>query len=207
MRYDRAGRSEGVAYVTYEQREDAEEAIKQFDGANANGEFYYTQTPQPRAPLIGLDKGNQSASRYSLHGIHSILQLCLAAHWRSGFQPLVAEPAPHPLAADLKRRTLPVRELIDIFLEDAPEALCPDAQVVAEDVVLVLGVRAGIIATKVVVAVVATQGGRRRRKNSMLKWQITLEGVAMTLLRRMLRLTVQRRSPKLPRLRALTIST
>ncbi|KAF5134253.1 Aly/REF export factor 2 [Metarhizium anisopliae] len=36
LRYDRAGRSEGVAYVTYEQREDAEEAIKQFDGANAN---------------------------------------------------------------------------------------------------------------------------------------------------------------------------
>ncbi|KAJ4140986.1 hypothetical protein NW768_000193 [Fusarium equiseti] len=38
LRYDRAGRSEGTAYVTYEQREDAEEAVKQFDGANANGQ-------------------------------------------------------------------------------------------------------------------------------------------------------------------------
>jgi THO complex subunit 4 len=37
LRYDRAGRSEGVAYVTYESKEDAEEAVKQFDGANANG--------------------------------------------------------------------------------------------------------------------------------------------------------------------------
>ncbi|PHH92604.1 hypothetical protein CDD83_6665 [Cordyceps sp. RAO-2017] len=36
--YDRAGRSEGTAYVTYESREDAEEAIRQFDGANANGQ-------------------------------------------------------------------------------------------------------------------------------------------------------------------------
>ena len=37
LRYDRAGRSEGTAYVTYESKEDAFEAIKQFDGANANG--------------------------------------------------------------------------------------------------------------------------------------------------------------------------
>ncbi|KAG6041002.1 hypothetical protein E4U41_006331 [Claviceps citrina] len=38
LRYDRAGRSEGTAYVTYERKEDAEEAIRQFDGANANGQ-------------------------------------------------------------------------------------------------------------------------------------------------------------------------
>ncbi|RSL57148.1 hypothetical protein CEP51_014283 [Fusarium floridanum] len=38
LRYDRAGRSEGTAYVTYEQKEDAEEAVRQFDGANANGQ-------------------------------------------------------------------------------------------------------------------------------------------------------------------------
>jgi hypothetical protein len=35
--YDRAGRSEGVAYVTYEEPEDARAAIREFDGANANG--------------------------------------------------------------------------------------------------------------------------------------------------------------------------
>ncbi|KAG8419882.1 hypothetical protein J3458_004711 [Metarhizium acridum] len=209
LRYDRAGRSEGVAYVTYEQREDAEEAIKQFDGANANGKFLSHAYRPPRALLIGLDKGNQYASRYSLHGIHSILQLCLAVHWRSESQPLVlvAEPAPLPLAADLKRRTLPVRELIDIFQEDVPEALCPDAKVVAEDVVPVLDVKAGTKTMKVVVAVVATQGERKRRKNSMLKWQTTLGAVVMSLPRRMLRLTVQRRPPKLSRLRAMTTST
>ncbi|KAM0481319.1 hypothetical protein ACHAPX_003423 [Trichoderma viride] len=38
LRYDRSGRSEGVAFVTYEDNEDAAEAIKQFDGANANGQ-------------------------------------------------------------------------------------------------------------------------------------------------------------------------
>ncbi|EHL02625.1 putative mRNA export protein mlo3 [Glarea lozoyensis 74030] len=33
--YDRAGRSEGVAYVTYESPADAKRAIREFDGANA----------------------------------------------------------------------------------------------------------------------------------------------------------------------------
>ncbi|KAI2607564.1 RNA-binding domain-containing protein [Hypoxylon fragiforme] len=36
--YDRAGRSEGTAFVTYERREDAMEAIKEYDGANAKGQ-------------------------------------------------------------------------------------------------------------------------------------------------------------------------
>ena len=35
--YDRAGRSEGVAFVTYESYQDAKDAIKEFDGANAAG--------------------------------------------------------------------------------------------------------------------------------------------------------------------------
>ncbi|CAI4216588.1 unnamed protein product [Parascedosporium putredinis] len=35
--YDRAGRSEGVAFVTYQHRDDATTAIQEFDGANANG--------------------------------------------------------------------------------------------------------------------------------------------------------------------------
>lgn len=35
--YDRAGRSEGVAFVTYQYRDDATTAIQEFDGANANG--------------------------------------------------------------------------------------------------------------------------------------------------------------------------
>jgi len=36
--YDRAGRSEGFAYVTYSNEEEARLAIEQFDGANANGQ-------------------------------------------------------------------------------------------------------------------------------------------------------------------------
>ncbi|KAI8217426.1 putative RNA-binding protein [Colletotrichum sp. SAR 10_77] len=38
LKYDRAGRSEGIAFVTMSTREDAQEAIKEFDGANANGQ-------------------------------------------------------------------------------------------------------------------------------------------------------------------------
>ncbi len=37
LTYDRAGRSEGIAYVTYEFPEDAKRAIREFDGANAKG--------------------------------------------------------------------------------------------------------------------------------------------------------------------------
>lgn len=37
LRYDRAGRSEGVAFVTYESHRDALDAIREFDGANAAG--------------------------------------------------------------------------------------------------------------------------------------------------------------------------
>ncbi|KAI8630431.1 hypothetical protein F5Y19DRAFT_46507 [Xylariaceae sp. FL1651] len=36
--YDRAGRSEGVAYVTYDNRDDASDAIREFNGANAKGQ-------------------------------------------------------------------------------------------------------------------------------------------------------------------------
>lgn len=38
LQYDRAGRSEGTAYVTYGQSRDANTAIQEFDGANANGQ-------------------------------------------------------------------------------------------------------------------------------------------------------------------------
>ncbi|KAH0604751.1 uncharacterized protein H6S33_006419 [Morchella sextelata] len=38
LQYDRAGRSEGTAFVTYEREEDAKRAVAEFDGANANGQ-------------------------------------------------------------------------------------------------------------------------------------------------------------------------
>lgn len=38
LRYDRAGRSEGIAIVTYEHVADARAAIREFDGANAKGQ-------------------------------------------------------------------------------------------------------------------------------------------------------------------------
>ncbi|KAK5041665.1 hypothetical protein LTR13_002332 [Exophiala sideris] len=49
LRYDRAGRSEGVAFVTYEHVADARAAIKDFDGANAKGQpIRLTLLPLPR---------------------------------------------------------------------------------------------------------------------------------------------------------------
>lgn len=38
IRYDRAGRSEGVAFVNYRRVSDANQAIREFDGANAKGQ-------------------------------------------------------------------------------------------------------------------------------------------------------------------------
>lgn len=44
LKFDRAGRSDGIAFVTYEHREDAELAIKDFDGANARGKPHAATT-------------------------------------------------------------------------------------------------------------------------------------------------------------------
>lgn len=38
IKYDRAGRSEGIAFVTYNRLSDARTAIREFDGANAKGQ-------------------------------------------------------------------------------------------------------------------------------------------------------------------------
>ena len=49
MRFDRAGRSEGTAFVTYDHVTDARQAIKEFDGANAKGQPIRLQLiPLPR---------------------------------------------------------------------------------------------------------------------------------------------------------------
>ncbi|PYH41690.1 putative RNA binding protein [Aspergillus saccharolyticus JOP 1030-1] len=54
--YDRAGRSEGVAFVTYNRVSDARTAISEFDGANAKG--------QPiRLTLIGSGSGSARRDR------------------------------------------------------------------------------------------------------------------------------------------------
>jgi THO complex subunit 4 len=38
IKYDRAGRSEGIAFVSYRRTSDANQAIREFDGANAKGQ-------------------------------------------------------------------------------------------------------------------------------------------------------------------------
>ena len=40
MKYDKLGRSDGVAYVTYASIDDAQEAIRKFNGANAAGALH-----------------------------------------------------------------------------------------------------------------------------------------------------------------------
>lgn len=59
LRYDRAGRSEGVAQVSYKHLSDAEIAIREFDGANAKG--------QPiRLTLLSSRNGYNSSQKGSL---------------------------------------------------------------------------------------------------------------------------------------------
>jgi len=52
LTYDRAGRSEGIAYVTYETTQDAKRAIREFDGANAKGQPIRL-IPIPTGPSAG----------------------------------------------------------------------------------------------------------------------------------------------------------
>ncbi|KAE8381426.1 RNA-binding domain-containing protein [Aspergillus bertholletiae] len=55
--YDRAGRSEGVAYVTYARASDARTAISEFDGANAKG--------QPiRVTLVSMGGGRRDRNPF-----------------------------------------------------------------------------------------------------------------------------------------------
>ncbi|KEF60944.1 uncharacterized protein A1O9_02508 [Exophiala aquamarina CBS 119918] len=49
LRYDRAGRSDGIAFVTYQHLADARAAIRDYDGANAKGQpIRLTLLPPPR---------------------------------------------------------------------------------------------------------------------------------------------------------------
>ncbi|KAH0538702.1 hypothetical protein FGG08_004719 [Glutinoglossum americanum] len=67
IRYDRAGRSEGVAFVTYESIDDARAAIRDYDCANANGQpirltLMSNSTPaaRPRNPFDTAQKPSRS---------------------------------------------------------------------------------------------------------------------------------------------------
>lgn len=56
LKYDRAGRSEGVAFVTYERESHARKAIQEFDGANAHGQPIYItliSSPSSNNPNAG----------------------------------------------------------------------------------------------------------------------------------------------------------
>lgn len=58
LTYDRAGRSEGIAYVTYESPQDAKKAIREFDGANAKGRITIFEC---------LNQSDSSRSTYPLN--------------------------------------------------------------------------------------------------------------------------------------------
>ncbi|KAH0558828.1 hypothetical protein GP486_004534 [Trichoglossum hirsutum] len=67
IRYDRAGRSDGVAFVTYESIDDATAAIHDYDGANANGQpirltlmSNSVSTARPRNPFDTAQKPSRS---------------------------------------------------------------------------------------------------------------------------------------------------
>ncbi|KAF5236012.1 hypothetical protein FAUST_6805 [Fusarium austroamericanum] len=69
LRYDRAGRSEGTAYVTYERNEDAKAAILEFDRANANGQPIYLTLLPSRNPFdTAVMPGRSLAERISSPG-------------------------------------------------------------------------------------------------------------------------------------------
>ncbi|KAM7194743.1 THO complex subunit 4A [Rhypophila sp. PSN 637] len=71
MKYDRAGRSEGTAFVTYESHRDAAQAIREYDGANAAGQpirlTLMPTGPSRRNPLeTAVKPGRPLAERITL---------------------------------------------------------------------------------------------------------------------------------------------
>ncbi|CAF9914935.1 MAG: hypothetical protein ALECFALPRED_009856 [Alectoria fallacina] len=62
LRFDRAGRSSGTAYVTYASISSANRAIREFDGANAAGQPIRL-TLLPTAPSVDLIRGRATAGR------------------------------------------------------------------------------------------------------------------------------------------------
>jgi hypothetical protein len=67
MKYDRAGRSEGTAYVVYESHIHAKEAIQEFDGANAAGMLALNSTAK-----VGQYSNSFQVNRF-------VLRYCQAA--------------------------------------------------------------------------------------------------------------------------------
>ncbi|MCJ1424863.1 hypothetical protein MMC29_002751 [Sticta canariensis] len=62
LRFDRAGRSSGTAFVTYASIHDARAAIREFDGANANGQPIRL-TLTPTAPAASTSDNNNIKGR------------------------------------------------------------------------------------------------------------------------------------------------
>lgn len=62
LKYDKMGRSDGVAFVTYTSLDDANEAIRKYNGANAAGQPISVahDTETPRRPI---GSGNRSRGR------------------------------------------------------------------------------------------------------------------------------------------------
>lgn len=60
--FDRAGRSSGTAFVSYASISSANRAIREFDGANANGQPIRL-TLLPTAPSVDLIRGRATAGR------------------------------------------------------------------------------------------------------------------------------------------------
>ena len=134
--------------MTYERKEDAEEAVRQFDGANANG----TSPACTNYQYLYANhfvKDNPFASLCYLHGTPLIRPLCPVVRWPTGYPPPGTEHAPIPLSVGWMVTKRLVKELIDISLADGLEALCP---VVAEaDAVPGLDVKVETPATRMVV--------------------------------------------------------
>lgn len=71
INYDRAGRSTGSVFVTYEHHADAQEAVREFDGANAKGQPIRLKVLPPRRRNnldTAIGGGRPLAERVSVSG-------------------------------------------------------------------------------------------------------------------------------------------
>jgi len=182
--YDRSGRSDGVAYVTYESHYDAKKAIREFDGANAKGTFR-----SPNAPnQANASQGNPYVwSLFPLVPqeaveIPSILSSCPAARWKTASRFLKDEAVPIPPSV-IQTSVAHLPAMLTVTSQ--AEVAVPEVHH-AEETVDVLVRDESVERDQDVVVVVVKrclemEDRRRHKRSSMLKWKIIGVGKRMEL--------------------------
>lgn len=176
INFDRAGRSEGTATVTYQYLEDAKQAIREFDGANAKGQpIRLTLLP---AGGRGGPRAEKSKSLFDrierpLQTGPSVASVPTEKVLRVEDDVVEAEEEDEQVAAT-HRNQLRITLIATFLAKNNPNAhrlVEARGAVVLENAEMIDAAATGMVVEVRMVALVLAL--RRRRKSSMRRWMIT----------------------------------